>query len=145
MASTAIAQLDAQVLIDRISAGAFLRDLAAETGIDKRRLSEFLRKHPDYPAAKECAIECQLDDAQQAIQTAQEQADIARAREMFRAAAWRAEREVPERWAPRQHITATVAVVNLDALLVTSARDLLQHEPVGVHLGVSDESAIDDA
>lgn len=85
-------------LIDRISDGAFLRDLAQETGLDKRRLSERLRKHPDYQAAKECAIEVQLDDAQLALRLAREPADIARAREMFRAAAWRAEREFPSRW-----------------------------------------------
>lgn len=57
-----------------------------------------MRKHPDYQAAKECAIEVQLDDAQLALRLAREPADIARAREMFRAAAWRAEREFPSRW-----------------------------------------------
>lgn len=89
-------------LIDQIADGAFLKDLSKQTGIDKRRLSEHLRKHPDYPAAKQSAVEVQLDDAQLAIELAREPTDIARAREMFRAAAWRAEREFPGRWGSKQ-------------------------------------------
>lgn len=89
-------------LIDQIANGAFLKDLSEQTGLDKRRLSEILRTHPDYPSAKQSAVEVQLDKAQKAIETAAEMSDIARAREMFRAAAWRAEREFPGRWGIKQ-------------------------------------------
>lgn len=102
----AVISLDA--MIDRVADGAFLRDLAKETGIDKRRLSERLRKHPDYAAAKEACIEGQLDDAQKALIDATTQADIARAREMFRAAAWRGERECHERWGQKTEISGNL-------------------------------------
>ena len=49
----------------------------------------------------------QLDDGQLAIQLAREPADIARAREQFKAAAWRAEREFPHRWGAKQQIEHT--------------------------------------
>ena len=103
--SQAVAVIDPDALIDRIANGAFLRDLAKETGIDKRRLSEQLRQHPSYESAKEASIEVQLDDAQVSILQAKEVSDIARAREAFRAAAWRAEREFPKRWGQRSHVT----------------------------------------
>lgn len=108
--STALANINAEQLIDRIADGAFLRDLAKESGIDKRRLSEHLRKHPHYISAKETSIEVQLDDAQLALQLAREPADIARAREMFRAAAWRAEREFPQRWGSKTQLQADLTV-----------------------------------
>lgn len=97
-----------ETIIAKIADGAFLRDMAIELGIDKRRLSERLRKHPDYQSAKECSIECQLDAAQIAIECAREAADIARAREQFRAAAWRAEREFPHRWGAHTQVTVSV-------------------------------------
>jgi hypothetical protein len=108
--TTALAAIDADALIDRISDGAFLRDLSKETGIDKRRLSERLRKHPAYQSAKETSIEVQLDDAQLALQLARETADIARAREMFRAAAWRAEREFPHRWGAKTQVSGDLSI-----------------------------------
>ena len=132
---TELVKFDPDWAIAQIANGAFLKDISAMTGIDKRRLSEQLRKHPDYPAAKEAAIEVQLDDAQQAIDTAQDTTDIARARERFRAAAWRAEREVAHRWGQRQQIdhTGTVTVehvvkTDLDSLVSRNVRTI-ENEP----------------
>lgn len=93
MSNQALAQFNPDWAIEQISNGAFLRDISAQTGIDKRRLSEALRQHPNYQSAKIASITCQLDDAQQSIDSAVDSTDIARAREKFRAAAWRAERE----------------------------------------------------
>ncbi len=118
---SALANIDPDYLIARITDGAYLRDLAAETGIDKRRLSEQLRKHPDYPAAKECAIECQLDSAQDALEVSSTPMDIARARERWRAATWRAEREVPARWAQKSEIAVSFVPLG-DALREARAR-----------------------
>lgn len=124
MASTALQTLDHDWAIDQIANGAFLRDLSAQTGIDKRRLSEQLRKHPDYASAKESAIECQLDDAQEAIRLAADQQDIACARERFRAAAWRAEREASHRWGAKQQIAQTVEHQVAPTDLTQLAREL---------------------
>lgn len=110
MASTALALLDPEPLIAQIANGAYLRDLATQTGIDKRRLSEVLRKHPDYAVAKEVCHEGRLDDAEEAIVAASEQADVARARAQWSAVSWRAERECPARWGQRTHVTLDVTV-----------------------------------
>lgn len=121
-----MSDLSTDSLIDRIADGAFLRDLAIESGIDKRRLSERLRKHPDYGSAKESAIEVQLDDAQLALSLAIETTDIARAREMFRAAAWRAEHEFPERWGKRPDIAIQINNISgLEQALTGDAASLL--------------------
>ena len=97
------AGLEIEPLIAKLENGAFLRDLARDTGIDKRRLSEILRKHPDYALAKECAIETQLDEAEERL--GDSASDIARAREQWRAATWRAERECPARWGQVNKLT----------------------------------------
>ena len=133
-------------LIDRISDGAFLRDLAQETGLDKRRLSERLRKHPDYQAAKECAIEVQLDDAQLALRLAREPADIARAREMFRAAAWRAEREFPSRWGQKVESKQDLSIsVRVNVLGAENAPGLLiegQSVAIPAQIGAAQQQVI---
>jgi len=118
--------------IEQIANGAFLKDLSAKTGIDKRRLSEQLRKHPDYKIAKECAIEVQLDNAQNDINNASDALDIARARERFKAAAWRAEREMPHRWSAQQTVTHEVGE-SFSALLEKVAakrREALQQSQI---------------
>lgn len=129
----AIVAYDPDWAIEQIANGAFLKDLSAQTGVDKRRLSEQLRKHPDYTAAKEASIEIQLDDAQNAIESAREATDIARARERFRAAAWRAEREFPHRWGAKQEITHELGQ-SFEALLseISSRRtaNAAQHDRV---------------
>jgi hypothetical protein len=140
--STALAEFNPETLIDRISDGAFLRDLAKETGIDKRRLSEKLRKHPDYQAAKETAIEVQLDDAQLALQLAREPADIARAREMFKAAAWRAEREFPGRWGPKSHVTVENVGDLAERLRRAKERTIEGEKPLRISEGTAAGSCI---
>ena len=125
----ALAELDPEPLIEQIANGAYLRDIAEQTGFDKRRLSEVLRKHPGYVTAKECAVECQLDKAEKEL--ADKESDIARAREVWRAATWRAEREVPHRWGARtqvtidQRVSVEVSLSEDAAVLLDSVR--IQH------------------
>src|SRR3990167_8382481 len=102
--------------IDMIADGAYLRDIQAETGLDKRRISEILRRHPDYPSAKLVAIDNQLDDAQKALKDATEMTDIAQARERFKAAAWRAEHEMPQLFSTQRMLVTTNLPVQLDAM-----------------------------
>jgi len=104
MTSLTSALIDAA--IERIANGEILKVIAADYNIDKRRLSEQLRQHPEYRIAKIVRNETNLDDAQAEIKIAIEQSDIARARSLWSAATWRAERECPEEWG--QHQTVTV-------------------------------------
>lgn len=117
-------QTTVDTLIARIASGALLRDLAEDLDVDKRRLSEALRAHEEYSTAKELGAEINLDEAQSMIRSACEQSDIARAREVFRAAAWRAEREHPHRWGARQIVQHDVRV-DVSERLQVSLRGVL--------------------
>lgn len=110
----ALAHVDDAALISEIAAGAYLKDIASRLGVCKQAVSLRLRKHPEYRQALETRYEQQLDQAQADLERASEPLDIARAREIFRAAAWRAEREFPERWGARaQGVGSAVVHVHI--------------------------------
>ena len=66
--------------------------------------------------AKLVAIDNQLDDAQKALKDATEMTDIAQARERFKAAAWRAEHEMPQLFSTQRMLVTTNLPVQLDAM-----------------------------
>ena len=135
--TAALANFDADHWINQIANGAYLRDIAKQVGISKQAISKRLQSHPEYAAAKEAAIECQLDDAHERILNASDLIDIGCAREAWRAATWRAERET-ERWAPkRDQVQAAVVVIlaaDQNALLqaVSSARQTVVRNVVTI-------------
>ena len=105
--SGALANVDDDAIIAQIANGAYLGQIAAQLGVSKQAVSQRLAKNPNYRPALEHRYQAQLDDAQQAIEVAGDAIDIARARERFRAVAWRAEREFPARWGNRTQIEVT--------------------------------------
>lgn len=94
-------------LIDQVAKGAFLKDLEAQAGVTRQRLSQILTQHPEYKLAKKSQLESRLDEAQGELDSASDALSLARAREKFRAAAWRAERECPGEWGNRTQISGT--------------------------------------
>lgn len=118
----ALANLDLEPIIDQIAGGALMAEVAKSIGVDKRRLSEKLRQHPEYQLAKELGAELNLDAAQLALRDPA--SDIARAREEFRAAAWRAEREHPARWGRGPEIV--INQLNLGDMQAVPVADLLK-------------------
>lgn len=129
MAAVAI-QVDADDLIDQVANGALLRDLARHTGIDKRALSRTLLKHPDYQTAKQVGIELRLDEAEATLRTPD--CDIARAREVWRAATWRAERECPDRWGAKQELGQLSVTVQVVAFSPQNLSDIQALRSTGV-------------
>jgi hypothetical protein len=100
--SGALATLDDDAIIERIANGEYQSHIAHELGVRPQSLHERISRHPGYRQALEVRHWLKLDASERAIDTSP---DLARAREQFRAAAWRAERECPERWGQRQEVT----------------------------------------
>jgi hypothetical protein len=96
----ALANINRAHILDRIAAGEYVPALAQELGVSKQALAQSLARYDKdaYQAAREIAAEIRLDEATMAIEQAADTVDLARARERFRAVAWRAEREHPHRW-----------------------------------------------
>lgn len=98
-----LALIDADVIVDRIAAGEYQSHIAVELSIPPQRLHEVISKHPRYRSALETRNLAKLDSSQDRIDS--EGADLARAREAFKAAAWRAERECPSVWGQKAQVT----------------------------------------
>lgn len=100
--SNAVAVIHKKTIQERIAAGEYMKDIAADLGVSPAAISQVLSKDPEYLAARESGIESRLEKYQKDIDTAADQLNLARAREGFRAQAWRAERECPQRWGVKQ-------------------------------------------
>ncbi len=117
---TAVATLDPDSVIERIAAGEYQSHIAREAGIAPQTLHYQISKHPGYRDALKLRNMAKLDNSQESISN--ESSDLARAREEFKAAAWRAERECPDEWGSKaQVVNIQVNVAALDQ----SADDLL--------------------
>lgn len=116
----ALADLDVNATLERIANGAITQQIAHELNVHHSNLYRKLAQHPEYQAARECGMEARLDNAELAIQSSDERT-LPRAREMFRAVAWRAEREHPARWGAKQELSVKALSVQIVAFLPTDA------------------------
>lgn len=109
--STALANVDADSVIERIASGEYQSHIAAQLGIPKQSLHNVISKHPAYREALKLRNMAKLDQAQEAIENPEGESalakDLARAREAFKAAAWRAERECPGEWGNKTQISGS--------------------------------------
>ena len=106
----ALATLDDQLILQRISNGERASHIAAELGVHKSALTHRYADNRNYQIAKSAGQEIRLDECERLIELSRDNFNLARAREMFRAAAWRAEREFPDRWGVKQTGGAQVNV-----------------------------------
>ena len=110
---TAIALQQRDTVINALADGKRLSDIAPSLGVSPNAISKVLKKDPEYREAIESGLDCRLDESEAAIEQAIEQVDVARARARFQSVAWRAEREVPERWGARQQIDLRAVSINI--------------------------------
>jgi hypothetical protein len=101
----AIAITHRNQIIKMMREGAHLSVVAADLGVTPGAISQYLSHDPDYRAAREIGAEIRLERQYEQILSADDQLKLARAREGFRAAAWFAEREFPQRWGQRSELT----------------------------------------
>lgn len=125
----ALARINDDDLIDRIADGAYVTHLAREHGVTHTAMHLRLKGHPGYKEALKLRNAAKLDSHQEGIEAASDPLALARAREAFRAASWRAERECPEEWGPRSHITVE-NVTDLADKLRRAQERVIEHDPV---------------
>ena len=92
-------------LIQRIADGAHGSKLADELGVEKSAIYHRFRDNPAYQIARRYGAEVRLESSEREIQEATDPFTLSRARERFRAVAWRAEREHADRWGVKQQLT----------------------------------------
>ena len=139
--SAALALINDDQIVERIASGEYQSHIARELGIPPQRLHERISIHPAYRLALECRNLAKLDNAQDRIDN--EDSDLARAREAFKAAAWRAERECPSVWGAKP--TVVVTGVNLEAALDSAASALLDRMRVVSVVSEDDAAPAQDA
>ena len=119
---TALAILHKEEILNRVSQGERLSSIAISLGISKQAISSQLTNDPDYQAAYQSFHDARLDNAEGLLESATDQIDIARARELWKAYSWRAER-LDRRYAAKQEasgqsITIVIAPTDSDGRII---------------------------
>lgn len=102
-----LADLDDEMVFDRLAAGEHATSIADELGVHPSAISHRYSGNERYMDARRSGSECRLTAAELAISEAITPFTLARAREVFRAVAWRCEREFPDKWASKQEVKHT--------------------------------------
>lgn len=108
--SGALAHIDDETILARLAAGEHASRIAHELGVHKSAIYHRYADRPDYQLARKHGTEVRIEESENEITTAADQFTLSRARERFRAVAWRAEREFPDRWGARTQITGDLQV-----------------------------------
>lgn len=106
----ALAHINDDEILARIKAGEHASRIAQELGVHKSAISHRYQGKPEYLQAREQGAEVRLEEAEMQIIEASDPFNLARAREAFRAVAWRCEREFPNRWGQRTQVSVTVGL-----------------------------------
>ena len=123
--SGVLANIDEESIIERIAQGERAYLIAAELGVAHSSLYRRMAKNPDYLPARSAAYDFRLDKATDEIASAADQCSVSRGRELFRAIAWRAEREFPQRWGQKQEVTQVSINVLADPSTLGKLSDLI--------------------
>ena len=100
--------VDPQVILDRIAKGELMRHIAEDYGCVVQTVSEYVKRNVDsetWAQVREHSIASRLEQSSHEIEQAQDQLELARAREQARLWMWRAERELPHLYGQRTQIT----------------------------------------
>jgi len=111
-------QVDTDAIIDQIANGAYQSHIAGKLGLKPQRLHEVISKHPGYKDAMMLRNMALLDNAQANIDDPA--SELARARDAFKAASWRASVECPQVWGRQDQLTIA-GKVELDATNIVEA------------------------
>lgn len=101
----ALAHINDDEILTRIRAGEHAIHIAQELGVHQSALYHRYAENPQYKVARRLGARVRLDGVEQEIAAAPDPFTLARAREKFRALAWRCEREFPDEWGQRTHVT----------------------------------------
>ena len=82
-------------VIERLSNGELVRDIAASIGVSREQISRTLASDPDYQAAMREALDARLEQREYEVECAEDGITLARADKLLTHARWRAERLNP--------------------------------------------------
>lgn len=116
---TALAIIHKDSILEQIRAGVRLSEIGRALGISAPAISQVLTNDPEYQQALQSFHDSRLDKAEGLIEEAQDQLNLARAREVWKAYSWRAER-LDRRYAAKQEVsgaTPTAIQINIGSVL----------------------------
>jgi hypothetical protein len=123
---TALAIIHKQEIIERLSSGEYLKVIAHDYLITPSAICNQLADDPDYQAAREASLEARMDDRESELEEATDMISVSRASKLLSHAAWRAERECPQRWGKDTRTPSDATNLNtISNLLLTQAVSLL--------------------
>lgn len=109
---TAIAIQRREEILYGLSQGQYVKDLAESLQVAPEAISQVLAKDPEYKLAREIGAERRLEKYQDGLDQSADALSLARAREGFKAQAWRCEREFPARWGAKNTQTLDLQGAN---------------------------------
>jgi hypothetical protein len=113
MTATALVHRDA--IIEQVRAGKRLIDISRSLGLTSHAaISLYLADDPEYRLAREIGAQTRMELREEQLEKAKTSLTVARARELLSHARWRAEREFPHKWGPKQEVTHSGATVHLN-------------------------------
>lgn len=133
--SKAIAVIHRDDIIARVAAGEYLASIAQSLGLKGKgqSISDYLADDPEYRAAREYGLEARMAQREGELEVAPKD-DVPRARELLSHARWRAEREAPHRWGPKQEIKQDTTISIQVVRYAQSGPDAAQHGQVIEHV-----------
>ena len=134
---TALALQRKDDILQSLERGELMKNIAANLGITPGAISHALANDPSYQAARESGIGTQLDTWQERLESAEDQFNLARAREVFKAVSWRASVEMPHRWGAKQQMQVDHRLT-VDDRLTASLDRLIGRVVEGQHTIVSE-------
>lgn len=138
-ANQSVAISHREQILERLSQGEYMKDIAISMGVTKQAVSQVLKDDPEYLKAREDGMAERLDKAHQLMaqvteseeirkEDAKEYLDLVRIREAgLKRLEWRAEREFPSRWGAQKMNINIIQGVTMDDALASEAGNLLEH------------------
>lgn len=102
-----VATVHRERILQDLQAGKYVKDIAADLGVDHSAISHALSKDPEYALHRQAGMENRLEGYQEMIDGAPDGLTLSRGREGFRAQAWRCEREFPAKWGREAMVQVT--------------------------------------
>lgn len=123
----AVAIVHRDKIIEDVAAGRKLKDIAAELGITRQAISLKLSNDPEYQAAQIAHHANRLDDAEDAIEGADDMLSLGRASAQWKAVSWRASVEQARVWGKQD---ASTGPVSIQVIIDTSCGQgkLIEHD-----------------
>lgn len=125
---TAIAVVHKTEILERISKGEKIADIAKDFGISQPAISKALLDDPEWIEARKAGALSRIERWEKEIEEIGADSNsvmLGRAREMLSHARWRAEREFPQTWGQQKQTINIINGITLNEALAGEASQLL--------------------